>query len=316
MLNHCGYDALPYQFTNAYRNVMLTAFYFVAGYLIHTDQGFAKFTLHKAIRLLPPYFVANFLWLIVMAIFQWDPTMSFSLDYIANVFLDPANLPTWFLWSIFFTYILFYALIRLSAHRHPVTMLIFVIAITLAGWYIIINFRLSHSYFWHELMRLHLPISMITLPFAYLGYILSRLNFLAVKPRPIAATLIITFGLFICYVCSPNDVSLYHIAFGNYILLYYIAGIAGTIGLLTLCRIVEHIPIVSQFGRSSLLALCFHYPVICILQNAGITSMLPLFITTTAITTIAILICDKIDLRHKISHFFSPKSKKQSEKFV
>lgn len=316
MLNHCGYDALPYQLTNAYRNVMLTAFYFVAGYLIHTNQGFAKFTLHKAIRLLVPYFVANSLWLIVMIIFQWNPTTPLSIEYIADVFLDPANLPTWFLWSIFFTYILFYATIRLSAHRHPVTMLIAVIAITLTGWYIIANYRLSHSYLWHEQMRLHLPISMITLPFAYLGYTLSQHNFLAQKPRPIVATLIITFGIIICYVCSPKDVSLYYITFGNNILLYYIAGIAGTIGLFTLCRIVEHMPIVSLFGRNSLLALCLHYPVICILQNAGITFTLPLFIISTAITTIAILICDKIDLCRKISRFFSPNSKKQSKKFV
>lgn len=316
MLNHCGYDALPFQLTNAYRNVALTVFYLIAGYFIHTDQSFAKFTLHKAIRLLLPYFVANFLLLIVMVIFQWNPTTPFSVEYIADVFLDPANLPTWFLWSIFFTYILFYAVIRLSAHRHPVTMLLAVIAITLVGWYIIANYKWSHSYFWHEQMRLHLPISMIMLPITNLGYILSRLNFLAIKPHPIIATLIITFGLLVCYVCSPNDVSLYYITFDNNILLYYIAGIAGTIGMLTLCRIVNHIPIISLFGRSSLLALCLHYPVICILQNAGITSSLPLFIITTAITTIAILICDKIDLRHKISHFFSLKSKKQSEKFV
>ncbi len=285
ILYHCQYDVLPPQLNHLCRNIALSGFFFAAGFFFPAEQSFWKFALHKFNRLIIPYLFFNLLWLGVVAITGWDPHFELTLAYLADFFLDPANLPTWFLPPLFFLHLLYFGINRMP-HR---IRLIAIIIITVAGWVIAYNYSDSHSYFWHEQMRLHLPIAMISLPLIHAGHLASKNGLLTWNPRvPIAiAVFIVAFA--ISYLCSAKDVNLYAIVFDNSPIPFYIAAYTGIAWVWMLSCKLHKAPFITFFGRNSLTALCVHFPIIFIAERAGITATLPLFATSVAATTLLIV---------------------------
>ena len=98
-------------------------FFFMSGYLFSHNGGFTKYTYgellkKKAIQLLVPYFVWNFLFLIPKIILVDRHLL--SLKYFANLLVVPkANIwgHTWFLFALFEIYVLSYVLYFLSKRK-------------------------------------------------------------------------------------------------------------------------------------------------------------------------------------------------------
>ena len=278
IFNHCVHTIYPQQLNYLLRNIALSAFFISAGFFIDTPRSFAQFTIKKFNRLLIPFLFFNTLWLIPVAIFPLEPVFTFSLPYFADFYLDPANISTWFLPPLFFLYILYFGINRLPARIQPIAIIIIVIL----GWHLIYNYRWTHCYFWHELMRFHIPISMISLPLIYVGHRAARLRLLTWNPSPTISVIIAVIAFVVSYICSAQDVNIYYITFDNSPLLFYCAAFAGTVWLWILAKKLHRIPMISYIGRYSIIALGIHSPIIDILFAIGIENPYLRFFITTA----------------------------------
>ncbi len=64
----------------------------------------------------------------------------------------------------------------------------------------------------------------------------------------------------------------------------YVCGIAGTMMVLTLSKMIKHVPLLSYWGRYSIMILCVHYPI------ATVFNLLLSKVTTGAPQVIAVLL--------------------------
>ena len=235
---------------NAVRTIMMPFFFFISGFFFNSYDCFATFFRKKTNRLLIP-FVFFYIISVVMMIIMNKYSLCESLgQFIFNE--DFSNVSIWFLFCLFEVNILFYCVIKIFGElRYSKTIIIIV------SWLFgIIGLALS-------LLKINLWAFLDTafsvMPFFGIGWLLGhdKRRFHDFFTLPRAVSMIVTSCLVLLLFSSYVDYRSNYFSNLSYYTAY-LCGFAGIFLLLSLACIVKRIPIITYFGRYSIIVLCTH----------------------------------------------------------
>lgn len=239
------------------------AFYILSGYTFH-KKPFPIDVKNKVKRLLLTYIVFNLILLFVYWCIHSSISDSqllgmlysrFSLyksDCDENVFfLSADNAPTWFLTSLFCSYILFYGII-MSKKRCIIISSYLLIAILLNQTDLLLPWSIDTAF--------------CTAVFIYGGYYLNRIASTTLNMKKNVILIICAIIYIATYLCN-GDINISIRNYGLSVLLCTIAGFSGTFCLVELSKKVERLPqtIVRPLvaiGKNSLVIFALQLPLI------------------------------------------------------
>ena len=246
-----------------FRAFRMPLYFFLSGVFFKTYGSFGNFLRKKTNKLLIPFVFFYLTLSVFISIFLYkyfgiviEKAKNFDILPALTEFITRENFPNsplWFLLCLFEVNLLFF-LCHSIAYKFKNSQRI-LIALTMS----LGMFGLLFS-----LLKVNLPMfidsSMTSLPFFMMGYLTSRQTSL-LKPNKLDkywAYLIIACFAFV-FIFAAHHVSYKMNSFGGiaYLTLYP-CGFFGTIGIMYLAKRLNHLPLVSYWGRYSIMILVTH----------------------------------------------------------
>lgn len=281
LVHHLGFTEQTEWLKTVTYNLRLPSFFFIAGLFISHKYTTRAFIIKKVNNLLVPY---AFFGLIMFAVALYIPDMPMLgiTDYhiemtrqgLYRFFAHPANLPTWFLWALFYASIIFFAISRSLRQRHWMITIVTITAIGIAGR------MLSHHMLTHlnqnSLMTFlrytHFSIGMESAFYLMAGYIFRNSPMFAYNPNDRTRAAIILPALALWLLTADGVTSYYWYNLVNPLYTSYIAGLSGVAVMWLLSQRIGYLPYVSYVGRYSIITLGTHWIYHIIMRDIGITS--------------------------------------------
>lgn len=124
---HCGVDFLDFGGLLPYYNFHMPLFIFISGYFFSGQKTFKKWILHKAKKLILPYYVINIIYRI-FSIFLHDK-YNFNLEYkwsLKTILIDPLfphtlsgfNAAMWFVIILFYIELIYFLAMKCMKFKH------------------------------------------------------------------------------------------------------------------------------------------------------------------------------------------------------
>lgn len=234
----------------------MPCYFCLSGLFFKPYNGFSDFLRRKLNKLFVPFvffYMVSYVFYYLGKDFSGETSLSkFGLTdiFISN---DIYNIPIWFLLCLFWINITFYFLRLILKNEWRVFMGVFLCGIV---GYICALQKVSNP--------LYFVTNLTCMPFFYMGYLLRRTDLLYPSKQHrnemISAILLITIGIFIAYTSDTPPRFLYYknqIVSGNFAYIYICsASLVG--GLLLVCKQIRKLPVISYFGRFSIIILCTH----------------------------------------------------------
>ncbi|MDE6131617.1 MAG: acyltransferase [Muribaculaceae bacterium] len=292
---HCHVTYCPWLY-DLIRCMYLPAFFFCAALFFNPEVPFRRFIVRKINLLLVPW--AFFLlvclagYCVVYVIGRIVPDSGIDWQSVLGGYSPygfikfPANLPSWYLWCIFFSFMAYYAVSRLG--RHILLRGLLVIATAIAGWYFEQDYSevsLRGNIAMMFLYDFHFFTALEMLPFMFAGEVLRQRGLLVFRFRSLKGVVAIICSSVVWTIFSPYVfVSLYgHI----WPLEAYLPGFAGTAAVFGIMAVINRFPLLNFLGRYSLTVLCTHYMLFLLLENF-IGNYWLLFASVLAATLVAV----------------------------
>lgn len=254
VLSHCHVN-IP--FLNYIR---MPLYYLLSGLFFKQYEGFIGFTLRKVNKILIPFlFFYTVSFLLYKVICIYAPGIKINSAVEQFYYFDPLysrlcfNNPLWFLISLFTVNIIFYVL-QISKWRNWIVGVFAILCVVTSPLLETLEMKLP----------LYLYKTIHFFPFFYFGYLLKRSNLLIESTtfgfkKEISLTLLLTVLFFVLAIIDIPSV------WANNIKFYIVAAI-GVLVLLLILKRIKYLPIVSYFGRYSIIILCTSYLVYSPLQ--------------------------------------------------
>lgn len=254
VLSHCHVN-IP--FLNYIR---MPLYYLLSGLFFKQYEGFIGFTIRKVNKILIPFlffYTVSFLLYKVISIYA--PGIKINSAVEQFYYLDPLysrlcfNNPLWFLISLFTVNIIFYVL-QIAKCRKWIIGAFAIICVVASP--LLKPFEMQ--------LPLYLYKTIHFFPFFYYGYLLKKSNLLIESTsfglkKEIAFTILLIFLFFALVIIEISS------TWANNIKFYIVAAI-GVLALLLVLKRIKYLPIVSYFGRYSIIILCTSYLVYSPLQ--------------------------------------------------
>lgn len=202
--------------------------WFLNEYILHSS---ANFTFYKAIVL---------------------PLLGmFFAEGRDTLFSKTVNEPLWFLVGLFFCKLLFHISLNLSK-KYWILILINFIAILI----VLMIKQLSLN------ILLSIDTAIMALPFYTFGYFFNKIRLeKIITNRTLTTTLSASFVIVGYLLCQINgEVDMNYLIYGNNIIVFYINGIVGSLGIILLCMIFSNTKykLFLYLGSNSLVAFALH----------------------------------------------------------
>ncbi|MDE7381314.1 MAG: acyltransferase family protein [Muribaculaceae bacterium] len=228
-------------------------YFVVSGLFIKDYNSFIIFLAKKTQRLIIPFFF----FFLSSVILVW------TLSLFTNVYFDPLrildpwfskellDIPIWFLLALFWCNIWGFVLSKIRNLLLGFTgSLIFAFSGVLC-----------------RLFSIQLPLflgsSLLAVPFFFLGMILGRSEFLYRSKYDkftwIFALLFIGAGYAFYFFFDKPGISFADVSWGGTLILAYLNSALMVVGTLLVCKMIKWVPVVSYFGRYSIIVLGVHY---------------------------------------------------------
>ena len=241
-------------------------YFFLSGLFFKEYAGFLDFGRRKVNKLLIPF---TFFFVTLSCIFPFvlhafhlraNPGAGVWYSFIWKQAFP--NIPIWFLLSLFWTNLLFYGLFLINkkwiAKKYPqyttTALIILSVALGLIGFFLG-RYNIKLPLFWAS--------SLTSIPYFCAGHVAFRHTNLLAPNRldrwniPVALLLFgITFAL--SFNAPPDSVSYISNRYWLPIWSIYLCGLLGTLAVLLLSKAINKIPLVSYFGRYSIMILVTH----------------------------------------------------------
>lgn len=243
----------------------VAVFFIISGYFVHPEREWKEYVTKKANRLASPYLVANAILLIVDLILTYFITGEFPALQVKDAVrafagVAPARLaiPTWFLMTLFYSSILYKFLFNLIKDNALVTSLSCIV-LSLVCFLIQDYSSLPGMVF--------ITRTSISLGFFSLGHLARKYEIIQ-KMNSTIVNVILFIGSMLLLVFLFFIVG-YRVSFywmkGYNLMLSYLAGVAGTVMIVSLSILVSRRhSVLCQFlnyvGRCSMYILLGHYP--------------------------------------------------------
>ncbi len=285
-IDHEFFNYFAPNLNNALQAFRLPMYYFLSGYFFKLYNGFADFTRRKVNNILVP-----FVFFVVLAYGVRCVEAGLRLSIGAEpIDVSPVRLvepfymrswemtgPLWFLLSLFWVNVIFYALQRFIK---PVWgMVVATVVISVLGYWLMVN---------KVMLPLMLDTSLVAMPYFVLGWAMKK-----AKPIPSTPVWNLCRVLLLCVVAVPiylmsEFMNLHYQLLPGYWKVYVLPCCA-ILTLYLVCMALPRIPVLCHFGRYSLIILGTHpllfLPIrsVCILRfgmEPGIGLTLLVFILT------------------------------------
>ncbi len=255
-----------YPLKEAVSSFRMPLYFFLSGLFFKEYAGFFDFCLRKVNKLLIPF---AFFFVTLSCIFPFvlhyfhlraSPGAGVWFSFVWKQSFP--NIPIWFLLSLFWTNLLFYALYLVSkkvvAKRFPryATASLVVLSIFLG----MVGFLLGR---YGIKLPLFLASSLASVPYFCAGHAAFRYTQILAPSRydrwniPVA---LVCFGIVaaLSLKAPPESVSYVSNRYWIPVWQVYLSGILGTLGVLFLSKAIGKVPLVSYFGRYSIMILVTH----------------------------------------------------------
>ena len=254
--------------------------YFVlSGLFFKQYEGFVGFLKRKTNKLLIPFlFFFIFTSIIPYIVITHKSSLPMLMMYREIVF----NQPIWFLLCLFEINVMFYLVQWLGSVISSRYQTLIVIALSLLIGLLGVMLGLNGIS-----IPLFVDTAFSAFPLFVFGWWLNRKTpFLRVPVRlAVDIPIIIACALIVWFVATYHD-WLYNTFTPVNLRSAYLCGISGTIMVLLISRIIKRLPLVSYWGRYSIIILCTHYPIKMMFMSAfeNLMPKVPLELTVFLLT--------------------------------
>ena len=230
-------------------------YYFLSGIFFKTYDGFGDFLRRKVNNMIVPLLFFEMLCLLIawlVALYKQshgiDSTMGFSWAYLFDPLISRSwhyTMPMWFLLSLFEVNVLFYLI-----HKYLASVLWRVAAVLLLA---AVGFALARY-------RCQLPLqfdtALVALPYFCLGWFVKQKGVLAPSSHDRWGLLIFPLVMVFVFFFSQGF-GIHQQELPNWLKLYCIPFMA-ILSMFWACKNLPRVPVVTYFGRYSLVILCTH----------------------------------------------------------
>ena len=277
---------VSYPFDVQARGFRMPLYFILSGLFFKQYEGFVGFVKRKTNKLLIPFLffllATSVLVYWVLILPEWNRLYTFVFKSFLRDRIILFNEPIWFLLSLFEVNLLFYLVQWLAdalSSRYR-TIIVLVLSLLLGG----VGLALA---VYHQQLPIYIDSALSAMPlFAFGWWLFKHTSFLS---SPVSLSrdipLIAVCAIVLWFLAVPvkwinNDFS------REAVPVVYICGIAGTMMVLTLSKVLKHVPLLSYWGRYSIMILCTHYPIATAfnLLLGKITAGVPLVIAVLILT--------------------------------
>lgn len=237
-------------------SMFMPLFFVLSGLFFSTKLSFKEWIVKKANRMLVPfvmfYLLTYLINVILVTFFHVEFKSGFSYEDIFVVFHKDVfpNSAIWFLLALFWSSIIMYWILRLSAK--------FVIQSALVFLSFAVGYVLDCQ---HINIPLYVDTAFSAVPFLYAGYLAKKGHvFRRLDECKGAARMVIVAAVgLVCFVFDWNwgqggsMVNNQGVSF-----LFLLSGFTGSVACICVAYILKRIPLVSYVGKYSMLVLCTH----------------------------------------------------------
>lgn len=256
-------------------NVRMPLYFFISGLFISTSKKFPTFFVDKLNKHIIPFLFFGVVYLLIEALILYPKEYASFLTAYHSFFVvavAPANLPIWFLETLFFGTILFYCLIRIfdiTFKKYSIQLLgIASLALSIAGLYLSEYagaYQLSNPLS-KLLCYTHISVSLEILPFFYVAYVLRKNDFLHWNPTDKTRFILMGLSLVVALLAARQHTSFYMFQYDNPRILMFIAAFSGILFMwLATQWLTLHAPrlllyrYLNYLGRYSIIILGIHW---------------------------------------------------------
>ena len=238
------------------QSMRMPLFFVLSGLLFKDYGGFLNHIVRKTNTILIPFVLFYLVSYAAFYMFEWlvpgviktDATGIFDLFTQRQFF----NGPLWFLLALFWTDLMFFAILQLA--KREWLQIVLVASISSLGM------LLSMC---HLFLPCNIDSAMSALPFFYFGYLLKKspLSYSNPYDKYNALWVLLFYGIALCIDCgfgNPRIVFPKNIIMGNWVF-GIIVSISSVMAVLFLCKIIKRLPFISYFGKYSIIPLCVHH---------------------------------------------------------
>lgn len=236
-------------------------YFTLSGIFFKTYENFKWFAIRKVNKLLIPFFSFYLFFAVLMHnIYNCLKTHSLCFDWkTLYAFITESGYwdqPIWFLWCLFIINIIFYCIFLISGLLKKQKDICIIVLTLLGG---ILGMSLGK-------LSINLPAyidsSLTALPFFSFGFILKKYTTILLPNKLDQYIWIIIITLFsVCMLCPHHGIMFYTNEFESPIITTYLGGWCGTLAIILLAKALKYIPIISYFGRYSIIILLTHFPI-------------------------------------------------------
>ncbi len=236
-----------YPMNDIFEQTRMPLYFILSGLFFKDYQGGIKeFLLRKTNRILVPY-------LFFLVLYR---VLAKTLWHFAGIGIGEIWAPLWFLLCLFWMNVIF-ATLYYIVKRHVNEDLTSEVIIGMSVLGIGIG-----GYFAGNL-PLNIGTAMTSLPFLWMGYLLNRrLSFFQLSIKWQWALLAGIALLTVLHFTYMGENYFYLNTYSSSLLLVYLAGLLGTLGILLLSRVIRWLPVISYIGRYSIIVLCTHMAIV------------------------------------------------------
>ncbi len=240
-----------------FQSFRVPMYYFLSGLFFKRYDGFMQFIIKKANNIIIPFFFfflisyfAAFICSEFLGLYEKGQMGDrWKLMYI----LDPFGTngihfgsPLWFLLSLFWTNILYYAIANFKSY---LVQLVIIICISIVGYIAVGASVLLPSY---------IDTAFVAIPFFFLGVIVKKNKMLPYNKYDKLGLLILPSAVVLLFLHSGTEMNIAQRVLPNYFQMYAIS-IISILSLFLFCKnIKRRIPILSYIGQYSLIVLGTH----------------------------------------------------------
>ena len=269
VLVHSQHCKLIFKFIYSFHVVL---FFIISGYTfkIENKEKFSSFFVYKFKKILVPYFIWAFLFLIPYSLFGKqtsqiiDNTFSFNIvEMIKNIFYGNGinealkqNTSLWFLPALFTTEILYYLLIKQFNQNKK---------------YILLIIMFISGYVYYNFVNINLPFGLNSFIeigiFFYIGYLLKKENIFAgssITIKKISVFVFLIIGLAGFY--HNSLVSCVDYEYGKY-MLFLVVAFSNSMFFLILSFYIKSNMCLEFIGRNTMGILIFHKLIVIVFQT-------------------------------------------------
>lgn len=222
-------------------------YYFLSGIFFSRYDSFNTFIVKKTNNLLIPYFFFSLFSVVVILLFYLHGERTFEEAVIDSGPLQ--NGPIWFLVSLYEVGIMMYFI---SGIQSRLLRFVVVISLSVAGYYLC-QMKI--------ILPFYLNTALLGLFFYYIGLLLRKYQILDDDSYvPIKFMALLALFLFVALIIIPDRrlaLISYNIPFPYH--WFIVAGMAGTLALFYLSKMVQKVSLINYIGRYSIIVLGTHW---------------------------------------------------------